>query len=94
MVLLSGTGFYITHVEVNNGRMSPILNLIKLNIFRACPSLKSHVLLYGNGIEILHGFPDIRLRILKHNCRYSRSFWPGPSFCPIRVHFRTHASYW
>ena len=47
----------ITHVNVNNGCKSAILNLIKLNIFRAYPSLKPHILFYSNDLAIWHGFP-------------------------------------
>ena len=33
-----------------NGRMSFILNLIKLDLLTAYPSLKPHILFYSNGL--------------------------------------------
>ena len=38
---------YITHIKVNNGSKSPILNLSELQFFRTYPSLKPYILCYG-----------------------------------------------
>ena len=49
----------ITHIKANNGLESTILNLIRLNFFRAYPSLKLLILFYSNGLAIWHSSPDI-----------------------------------
>ena len=49
----------ITNIEFNNDRISAILNMIELNLFRAYRSQNLHVLFYSNGLAIWHGFSDI-----------------------------------
>ena len=36
----------ITHIIVNNGRKTVILNFIQKTFFRACPFMKPHILFY------------------------------------------------
>ena len=49
----------IMHIKVNNGSKLAILNLIQLKLFKPYPSLKLHILFYGNGIANWHGLSDI-----------------------------------
>ena len=46
-------------MKVNNGRKAAFLNLFKSNFFKTHPLLKSHILLYSNGVAILSGSHDI-----------------------------------
>ena len=57
--------FQKLQIKVNNGRNLAILNLIEVKIFRAYPSLKTHILFYSNGLAIWHDFPDITQISLK-----------------------------
>ena len=50
----------ITHIKVNDGLKSVILNLFELDFFRAYPYLKPHSLFYSNSPAIWHRLPDIR----------------------------------
>ena len=49
----------ISHVKVNNGRLSAILNFDKMIFFKIHPLLKPYNLFYSNGVDILSGFHDI-----------------------------------
>ena len=42
----------ITYMNVNNGSKSAILNLIELKFVRMNPSMKYHILLYSNDLDI------------------------------------------
>ena len=48
-----------THINVNDGRKSAILNLNELTFFRVHPSMESYTLFNNNGLAIWHGFLDI-----------------------------------
>ena len=53
-----------SHLKVNNGCKSAILNLIKFKFCSTYPSLTPHFLFYSNGLAITDGFADITYILL------------------------------
>ena len=80
------------NLSIGSGRLSAILNLIKLKLFMVYPYLKLHILLYSNGLAIWPFFPVITH--IKKTIADIRPFWPpSPSFWPNLDQFRAHPSY-